>query len=162
MSPDRPASHDDAWPLSSSLIVSFAVAATIGLADVVYVLSVAGGDIGGRLLAVLPIYFIAAFSAAQLVFWLLRAGLRPVLGLGLLEEREHRRPGVAPRTGQPVRPGGASRGLVLVAGRDLNRRPARPNRPDDLRVDTESNPRAGHAGHPRRSESLLRASPSRS
>jgi hypothetical protein len=68
-----------AWPLASSLIVSLAVAATIGLADVVYVLDVAGGDIGGRLLAVLPIYFIAAFIAAQLAFWLLRASVRRLL-----------------------------------------------------------------------------------
>ena len=82
MPSDRPSLRGDAWPLSASLIVSLAVAATIGLADVVYVLSVAGGDIGGRLLAVLPIYFIAAFIAAQLVFWLLRAGLRPFFGLG--------------------------------------------------------------------------------
>ncbi len=70
-------------PLSSSIVVSLAVAATVGLADVVYVLSVAGGGIGGRLLAVLPIYFIAAFAAAQLAFWLLRAAVGLVLPLDM-------------------------------------------------------------------------------
>lgn len=75
-----------ALPLSASIVVSLAVAATIGLADVAYVLSVAGGDIGGRLLAVLPIYFIAAFAAAQLAFWLLRAA---VGALVLLDMRGH-------------------------------------------------------------------------
>jgi hypothetical protein len=78
----KPAREQGAWPLAASIIVSLAVAATIGLANVAYVLSVAGGEIGGRLLAVLPIYFIAAFAGAQLVFWLLRgiAGRVAVLG----------------------------------------------------------------------------------
>lgn len=80
--PSSPDSKRDAWPLPSSIIASLAVAAAIGLANVVLVLDVAGGDIGGRLLAVLPIYFIAAFAAAQLVFWLLRASLGRLLGLG--------------------------------------------------------------------------------
>ncbi len=62
----------DAWPLSASIIASLAVAAVIGLANIVHLLGIAGGDIGGRLLAVLPIYFIAAFAVAQIVFWLLR------------------------------------------------------------------------------------------
>ncbi len=62
----------DAWPLSASIIASLAVSAVIGLANVVHVLGLTGGSIGGRLLAVLPIYFIAAFTGAQLVFWLLR------------------------------------------------------------------------------------------
>jgi hypothetical protein len=70
-------------PLSASIVVSLAVAATIGVADVLYVLSVAGGEIGGRLLAVLPIYFIAAFAAAQLAFWLLRAAVKTVLPLDM-------------------------------------------------------------------------------
>jgi hypothetical protein len=69
-------------PLSASIVVSLAVAATVGLANVVLVLDLAGGDIGGRLLAVLPIYFIAAFAAAQLAFWLLRASVGRLLGLG--------------------------------------------------------------------------------
>jgi hypothetical protein len=77
-----PDSKRDAWPLSASIIASLAVAATIGLANVVLVLAVAGGEIGGRLLAVLPIYFIAAFAAAQLVFWLLRGSVGRLLGLG--------------------------------------------------------------------------------
>lgn len=77
--PPRP----PALPLSASIVVSLAVAATIGLADVVYVLSVAGDHVGGRLLAVLPIYFIAAFAAAQLVFWLLRAAVGAVLPLDM-------------------------------------------------------------------------------
>ncbi len=81
--PPAPADRKpDAWPLSASIVASLAVAATIGLANVVLVLGVAGGDIGGRLLAVLPIYFIAAFTAAQLAFWLLRASLGRMLGLG--------------------------------------------------------------------------------
>ncbi len=80
--PSSPVGRHAAWPLASSIIVSLAVAATIGLANVVLVLDVAGGDIGGRLLAVLPIYFIAAFAAAQLAFWLLRASVGRLLGLG--------------------------------------------------------------------------------
>ena len=72
-----------ALPLSASIIVSLAAAATIGLADVAYVASVAGGDLGARLLAVLPIYFLAAFAAAQLVFWLLRAVVGAVLPLDM-------------------------------------------------------------------------------
>lgn len=83
MTPPANASPEqDAWPLASSIIVSLAVAATIGLANVAYVLSVAGGDIGARLLAVLPIYFFAAFVGACLVFWLLHALLKPLLGRG--------------------------------------------------------------------------------
>ena len=80
--PSRPLPPGDVWPLRASAIVSLAVAATIGLANVVHVLSVAGGEIGARLLAVLPIYFFAAFVGAALVFWLLRALLKPLLGLG--------------------------------------------------------------------------------
>lgn len=80
--PHRPSSQREDWPLSASIVASLAVAATIGLSNVVYVLSVVGGDIGGRLLAVLPIYFLAAFAAACLVFWLLRALIKPLLGLG--------------------------------------------------------------------------------
>lgn len=78
-----PAREKSALPLSASIVVSLAVAATIGLADVAYVLSVAGGDIGARLLAVLPIYFIAAFAAAQLAFWLLRAVVGAVMPLDM-------------------------------------------------------------------------------
>jgi hypothetical protein len=80
-----PPTHRDgsALPLSASIAVSIAVAATVGLADVVYVLSVAGGDIGARLLAVLPIYFIAAFAAAQLVFWIARALVGLVVSLDM-------------------------------------------------------------------------------
>jgi len=70
-------------PLASSIIVSLAVAATIGLADLAYVLSVAGGDIGWRLLAVLPIYFIAAFAAAQIAFWTLRAAVGSLMPLDM-------------------------------------------------------------------------------
>lgn len=70
--PQRPLPPGEVWPLSASIIVSLAVAAVIGLANVIGVLGVAGGDVGGRLLAVLPIYFIAAFAIAQVVFWLLR------------------------------------------------------------------------------------------
>lgn len=81
--PAKPARAQDALPLSASIIVSLAVAATIGLADVVYVLGVAGGEVGGRLLAVMPIYFIAAFAAAQLAFWLLRALVKAVMPLDL-------------------------------------------------------------------------------
>jgi hypothetical protein len=81
--PSQPSSGKDILPLSASIIVSLAVAATIGLADVVYVLSVAGGQVGGRLLAVLPIYFIAAFAAAQFVFWLLRAAVGAFLPLDM-------------------------------------------------------------------------------
>lgn len=79
----QPSPGKDILPLSASIVVSFAVAATIGLADVAYVLSVAGGHVGGRLLAVLPIYFIAAFAAAQFVFWLLRAAVRVFLPLDM-------------------------------------------------------------------------------
>ncbi len=78
--PDR---APDTLPLSASIVVSLAVAATIGLADVIYVLSVAGGDPGARLFAVLPIYFIAAFAAAQFAFWLLRAALGAVMRLDM-------------------------------------------------------------------------------
>lgn len=60
-------------PLSASIMVSLALAATVGLAEVAYVLSLAGARIGGLLLAVLPVFFIAAFTIAQLVFWLLRS-----------------------------------------------------------------------------------------
>ncbi|MBI4990392.1 MAG: hypothetical protein HZC23_16370 [Rhodocyclales bacterium] len=80
--PAPPPGRHDAWPLSASIIASLAVAAVIGLANVVLVLDVAGGEIGGRLLAVLPIYFLAAFAAAQLVFWLLRGSLGRLMGLG--------------------------------------------------------------------------------
>lgn len=71
----------EAWPLSTSITASLAVSAVIGLANVVHVLGLTGGDIGGRLLAVLPIYFIAAFAGAQFAFWLLRALVGQVLGL---------------------------------------------------------------------------------
>lgn len=71
-----------ALPLSASIIVSLAVAAVIGLANVFNVLAVAGGEIGGRLLAVLPIYFIAAFAGAQFAFWLLRWIVGMIMGLG--------------------------------------------------------------------------------
>lgn len=77
-----PPARTSAWPLSASIIASLAVSATIGAANVVLVIEVAGGDIGGRLLAVLPIYFIAAFAAAQLLFWLLRGSLGRLMGLG--------------------------------------------------------------------------------
>lgn len=80
--PHRPVPQREAWPLSASIIASLAVAAVIGLANVIDVLGVAGGDIGGRLLAVLPIYFIAAFAMAQLVFWLLRWIVGQAAGLG--------------------------------------------------------------------------------
>ncbi len=60
-------------PLSASIVVSLALAATVGLAEVAYVLSIAGAPVGGLLIAVLPIFFIAAFTITQLVFWLLRA-----------------------------------------------------------------------------------------
>ncbi|MCK6383804.1 MAG: hypothetical protein L6Q52_05610 [Rhodocyclaceae bacterium] len=81
--PPPPRRNSSALPLSASIVVSLAVGAAIGLADVAYVLGVAGGDIGGRLLAVLPIYFIAAFAAAQLVFWLLRAVVGTFLPLDM-------------------------------------------------------------------------------
>jgi len=81
-----PSAQPSALPLSASIAVSLAVAATIGIADVIYVLSVAGGGIGGRLLAVLPIYFIAAFAIAQFVFWLLHTVVGRVL---LLDMRGH-------------------------------------------------------------------------
>ncbi len=80
--PHRPPPQREAWPLSDSIIASLAVAAVIGLANVIDVLGVAGGDIGGRLLAVLPIYFIAAFAVAQLVFWPLRWLVGQAVGLG--------------------------------------------------------------------------------
>ncbi|MBK6631820.1 MAG: hypothetical protein IPG33_12825 [Betaproteobacteria bacterium] len=70
----------DAWPLSVSIIASLAVSAVIGLANVVHVLGLTGGSIGGRLLAVLPIYFLAAFVVAQLVFWLMRGLVGLVAG----------------------------------------------------------------------------------
>lgn len=82
LSPHRSPPQREAWPLSASIIASLAVAAVIGLANVIDVLGVAGGDIGGRLLAVLPIYFIAAFAAAQMVFWLLRWLVGLAAGLG--------------------------------------------------------------------------------
>jgi hypothetical protein len=68
-----PDSQPDTLPLAASIVVSLAVAATIGLADVAYVLSVAGGEIGARFIAVLPIFFLAAFAVAQIAFWTLRA-----------------------------------------------------------------------------------------
>lgn len=80
--PAPPSRQPDAWPLSASIIASLAVAAVIGLANVANVLAVAGGEIGGRLLAVLPIYFIAAFAGAQLAFWLLRRLVGQVMALG--------------------------------------------------------------------------------
>ena len=80
--PHRPVPQHEAWPLSASIVASLAVAAAIGLANVIDVLGVAGGEIGGRLLAVLPIYFIAAFAMAQLIFWLLRGSVGRLLGLG--------------------------------------------------------------------------------
>jgi len=76
--PDKPA-----LPLSASIVVSLAVAATIGLADVAYVLSVAGGEIGARLVAVLPIFFLAAFAAAQIAFWALRAAVGALMPLDM-------------------------------------------------------------------------------
>jgi len=79
----KPPAPIPAWPLSSSIVASLAVAAVVGLANIVLVLDLAGGEIGGRLLAVLPIYFIAAFAAAQLAFWLLRASVGRLLGLGV-------------------------------------------------------------------------------
>lgn len=71
----------EAWPLSTSIIASLAVSAVIGLANVAHVLGLTGGSLGGRLLAVLPIYFIAAFAGAQMAFWLLRALVGRVVGL---------------------------------------------------------------------------------
>ncbi|MBS3916279.1 MAG: hypothetical protein KGZ31_01160 [Sulfuritalea sp.] len=69
---ERKQSPSTPWPLSVSIIASLAVSAVIGLANVVHVLGLTGGSIGGRLLAVLPIYFLAAFLSAQFAFWLLR------------------------------------------------------------------------------------------
>ncbi len=76
--PDKPA-----LPLSASIVVSLAVAATIGLADVAYVLSVAGGEVGARLIAVLPIFFLAAFAVAQIAFWALRAAVGALMPLDM-------------------------------------------------------------------------------
>ena len=85
-------SPPDAWPLSVSIMASLAVSAVIGLANVIHVLGLTGGSIGGRLLAVLPIYFIAAFAGAQLAFWLLRwlvGQLKTAAGHAGLGAREH-------------------------------------------------------------------------
>lgn len=82
----------EAWPRAFSVIASLAVAATIGFAQVLLALDVAGGAIGGRLLAVLPVYFLAAFLLAQAAFWLLRwlvAGASAALGRGGLGARGH-------------------------------------------------------------------------
>lgn len=86
---ERPDS--EAWPLSATLIASLAVAATVGVAMVAYVLAVAGGEIHGRLIAVLPVYFIAAFFSVLVVFWGLHAlvaWIRRELGGGM-GAREH-------------------------------------------------------------------------
>lgn len=89
--PSPPA--ESAWPFAASLIASLAVAATIGLANVLYLLSVAGGSsIGGRLLAVLPIVFIATFVVAGALFWLLRwavGRIAAAAGAGGLGTRGH-------------------------------------------------------------------------
>lgn len=74
-------SPSDAWPLSASIVASLAVSAVIGLANVIHVLGLTGGSIGGRLLAVMPIYFLAAFAGAQIAFWLLRALVARAVGL---------------------------------------------------------------------------------
>lgn len=79
-------SSASALPLSASIVVSLALAATVGLAEVAYVLSIAGAPVGGLLIAVLPVFFIAAFAVAQLVFWLLRALVGRFL---LLDMRAH-------------------------------------------------------------------------
>ena len=71
----------EAWPLSASIVASLAVSAVIGLANVIHVLGLTGGSIGGRLLAVMPIYFLAAFAGAQFAFWLLRALVAQAVGV---------------------------------------------------------------------------------
>lgn len=80
------------WPLSAAVITALAVSTTVGLALAVYVLATAGSDIRGPLLAVLPIYFIAAFFASLVVFWTLRAAavwMSGVFGDGRLGTRGH-------------------------------------------------------------------------
>ncbi|MEW5890922.1 MAG: hypothetical protein AB1768_18215 [Pseudomonadota bacterium] len=66
----QPSPHDgDNWPRAATRLTALAVAATIGAAMVVYVLTSAGGAVGTRLLVVLPIYFVAAFALGFMVFW---------------------------------------------------------------------------------------------
>ena len=92
MNDNPPVPQREEWPLPAALIASLAVSATVGLAMVAYVLSVAGGGIRGRLIAVLPIYFIAAFFTSLLVFWTLRACVAWIsgeFGDGRLGAREH-------------------------------------------------------------------------
>ncbi|HMM54997.1 MAG TPA: hypothetical protein PKC23_08275 [Candidatus Desulfobacillus sp.] len=81
--PSKPAPRRGVLPLRDSIVISLALAATVGLTEIAYVLTLAGGDFGGRLLAVLPIYFLAAASAALMLFWLLRAVLGRVLLLDM-------------------------------------------------------------------------------
>lgn len=82
----------EGWPRAATVITSLAVATTVGLAMVIYVLSVAGGAVRGRLVALLPVYFIAAFFSTLVVFWALHAIIawfRTEFGDGTMGAREH-------------------------------------------------------------------------
>lgn len=82
----------EAWPLSATVITSLAVSATVGLAMVVYVFAVAGGSVHGRLVALLPIFFFAAFATAIIVFWaayFIVARIAREFGGGQIGAREH-------------------------------------------------------------------------
>ncbi|MFZ5509030.1 MAG: hypothetical protein ACOZCP_03135 [Pseudomonadota bacterium] len=84
--------NGDSWPRAATRLAALAVAATIGAAMVVYVLVSAGGAVGTRLLAVLPIYFVAAFALGFLVFWGVFGAVawyKERFADGILGRREH-------------------------------------------------------------------------
>lgn len=91
MNNDQPPQRE-AWPLSATVITSLAVSATVGLAMVAYVFAVAGGSVHGRLAALLPIFFFAAFATAIIIFWavyFIVAWLAREFGGGQVGTREH-------------------------------------------------------------------------
>lgn len=88
----RPPRDGESWPFSATLITSLAVAATVGAAMVIHVLLVAGGEVRTRLVAVLPIYFIATFALVFAAFWGIRALVvwaKQRFGDGVMGAREH-------------------------------------------------------------------------
>lgn len=82
----------ESWPRSATIIAGLAVSATVGLAMVAYVLAVSGGETSGRLIAVMPIYFIATFALVFGAFWAIYSAVawyKRSFGDGVLGTREH-------------------------------------------------------------------------
>lgn len=82
----------ESWPRSATVIAGLAVSTTVGLAMVAYVLAVSGGETSVRLIAVMPIYFIATFALVFGAFWAIYSGIawyKRSFGDGVLGTREH-------------------------------------------------------------------------